>query len=225
MTPLLALGAAFAIALPPALPPSVCTPVPSVDDDLRALWETGQVWGDFFDDVAARRELWVANWGTSAESVAPELVERARAVGGDWRILAIAIDGCSDSVSTLPYVARLFESVPNVDLRVVHPEPAAEVMLNHPTPDGRPATPTFLLLNSEFERVGCLVERPDPLRDRILANPDRLNRAGIYEWKMEWYADDEGRSTVAQMVETLEAASRGEMICAPATDDIPPQAH
>ena len=223
MTTLLALGAALSIATAPAAPVPVCAgSVPAADDDLRSLFESGQSWSAFFDAAEARRELWVENWATS-ESISADAVARAEAAGGTWHILAIAIDGCSDSVNTVPYIARLVQRAHNVDLRIVHPEAGAEVMTAHPTPDGRSATPTFLLLNADFERVGCFVERPDALRDHILANPDGLERMPLYEWKMAWYANDAGSDTVEQMVRTIEAAARGEMICAPATDAIPPQ--
>lgn len=191
-------------------------PGSAVDPELREIYRAGVPWSDFLDAAEARRDLWVENWETSA-ALDPAVVARVEAVGGEWHLLAIAVDGCSDSVSTLPFLARLAEQADNLHLRIVDPETGAALMAAHRTPDGRTATPTFLLLDRSYDRVGCLVERPDRLRDHILENPDGLDRNAIYQWKMAWYAGNAGRDTVEQTAAMIEAAADGEMMCAPVT--------
>lgn len=181
------------------------------DDDLRALYRSGRGYTDFLGQATRRTELWHDNTERAA-AVDPALLARARAVGGTWYFLAVAIDSCSDSVSTIPYLAELVALVDGLDMRVVDPTAGRAIMEAHPTPDGRPATPTVLLLDADFDEAGCFIERPPLLQNLILENPDWSSRQ-VYERKMEWYDRDGGRGTVEAFVEMLEAAAAGRTVC------------
>ena len=214
MTTSLLLSALLSVA-PPSIGPGVCAstpPIPVDPDAYRELWEGGQTWDAFLADAESRRELWLDNWAAS-EGIDPATVERARAAGGSWHVLAVAIDGCSDSVSTIPFLARLAGQVDGLELRIVDSSVGAWVMEENLTPDGRPATPTVVLLSPEFEKRGCFIERPTPLQTRIIENPDGLSQRAIYDFKMEWYDEDAGASTVEEFVEILEAAASGSTRC------------
>lgn len=182
------------------------------DDELRRLYERGRTFHEFRTEAIRRKELWDRNWERSL-TIDPELVRRARAVGGSWRLLAVAADGCSDSVSTIPYMARLAAVVNGLQMRIVDWQAGQAIMESHPTPDGRAATPTVVLLDEDWNEAGCFVERPPELRDWILENPEGLDREALYEAKMEWYDEDAGRQTVETVVRMLEAAARGERVC------------
>ncbi len=115
-------------------------------------------------------------------------------------------------MSTLPYVAKLAEIAPNIELRIVDPERGREVMEAHRTPDGRAATPTFILLDDASTDRGCFVERPSELQTWWLANAsmdsdERVNR------KMEWYDADLGAATLREIVEMIEAAAASAVRC------------
>jgi len=209
-----ALAAALTFVAPPSPVTVACSPdrVPADPDAYRELWDAGQTFDQFLEDAERRRELWLENWATS-EGVDPVQVERARAAGSGWKVLAVAIDGCSDSVNTVPYLGRLASLVEGIDLRVVDSDDGRWIMEDNRTPDGRPATPTFVLLGPEFEKRGCFIERPAPLQTTLIANPDGLEDRSLYEWKMAWYDEDEGVSTVQEFVAILEAAARGETVC------------
>lgn len=194
--------------------PLVCAPeaVGPLDDDLRAMFEQGRSYTDFLDNATRRAELWHGNT-EKAEEIDPALVERARAVGGTWYFLAVAVDACSDSVSTIPYLAELVARVPGLDMRIVDSTVGREIMETHRTPDGRAATPTVLLLDTEYEEAGCFIERPLTLQTWILEN-DELPSDEVFREKMEWYATDSGHETVETFVEMLEAAAAGaEAVC------------
>jgi hypothetical protein len=82
---------------------------PATDSTLVALYERGQDFATFYAAARARRELWVRNWEQGR--VPADALARARALPGRWRILAVALDACSDSVNTIPFLARLAPSV------------------------------------------------------------------------------------------------------------------
>ena len=105
------------------------------DSTLAALYASGQDYRAFLAEAKARREMWVRN--TEQAVIAPDVLATARGLMGKWRILVVAVDGCSDSVNTIPYIAKLVELVPALEMRVVLPGPGAPVMESHRTPDGR----------------------------------------------------------------------------------------
>lgn len=187
--------------------PCATVPVGPVDDELRAIYDQGRPYTDFLGAATRRAELWHGN-SEKAQGLDPALVERARAVGGRWHFLAVAVDSCSDSVSTIPYLAELVARVDGLDMRIVDSTVGRSVMEGHPTPDGRAATPTVLLLDANFEEAGCFIERPLELQTWILENSD-WTRDEVYENKMEWYDEDAGHGTVETFVEMLEAAAAG----------------
>lgn len=207
--------AALLTATPPTLAPALCAPpapVPADPEAYRELWESGRTWDAFLAEAESRRELWLRNWATS-EGIDEAVIERARAVGGTWHVLAVAIDACSDSVSTIPFLARLAELVEGLELRIVDSDAGRWVMEEHPTPDGRAATPTVVLLGPEFDVSGCFIERPTTLQTRILENPEGLGQREIHDFKMGWYEQDRGASTVGEFVDILEAAASGAARC------------
>jgi hypothetical protein len=170
------------------------------------LWEAGSDYATFLEEARGRRDLWVRN--TDRAEVPPGLLQRARAVPGTWRLLVVAFDRCSDSVSTIPYIAALAARLDGVDLRIIPPELGRPIMEDHRTPDGRAATPTVLLLRDDWTPAGAWVERPAELQAWYTANPDGLSHDQRYDRKMAWYDQDGGASTMREIVELLEAASR-----------------
>lgn len=181
-------------------------------DSLKAVYEGGVSFPDFLADAKARKELWISNSEKSA-SIDSALVARARAVPGSWRLLAVAIDGCSDSVNTIPYIGQLVQLVDSLDMRIVNSTIGRSIMEAHPTHDGRAATPTLVLLNSEWQEVGCFIERPTALQMWMAERKDSISSSALQNQKMSWYAEDAGRATIAQIVAMLEAAAEGKPIC------------
>jgi hypothetical protein len=168
-----------------------------------ALYDQGVSWNDFMSGVRARAELWRTNAARAEPS--DEMVRRLRAAGTDLRILVIAIDACSDSVSTVPYLAKLAERA-GVDLRIVNPTLGKAFMEAHRTPDGRAATPTIVLLRGDRE-AGVFVERPGTLQNWYLSEAGQaLGQQERVDRKMSWYDWDRGDSTLLEIVALAEGA-------------------
>lgn len=189
-----------------APPSSAGAQADAADASYSAQWAGGRDYASFYETALGRRSLWVRN--TERAAVPAALLARARAAGGTWHLLAVSIDRCSDSVSTLPYLAALADAVPGLTLRIIPPEgPGREIMESHPTPDGRAATPTVLLLDEGFHEVGAFIERPPALQEWYLDREGALSSNELYAGKMEWYDRDAGESTIAAVVELLESAA------------------
>ena len=195
-----------------AAPASAPLPIRAQSDSLGALFQHGKTWTEFFEGAKSRKETWRDNYANGEP--AAELVERARAVDGTWQVLVVAEDWCGDSANTIPYLVRLVEQVPGLELRIVNSSVGRWVMERYKTPDGRAATPTVVLLDAEGTPNGCFVERPAGLRAWVAENKGKLSDSEFQSGKTAWYQNDRGHSTVTEFVETLESASRGELRCA-----------
>lgn len=171
-------------------------------DSLRDLYASGRTFGAFLEATRSRRDQWHAHYRDAA--VPDSLLARARAVGGTWRILAVAEDWCGDSANTIPYLARLVEGVPGLEMRIVDSRRGRGVMQAHRTPDGRPSTPTVVLFDGAWREVGALVERPTPLVSWVEGHRTGMSSEALHEHIYAWYDEDRGVSTIAQVVTMME---------------------
>ena len=188
-------------------PAGAAPAAPAADSTHRRLFDGGQRFAEFLASAQQRKPQWEQN---AARAAFPDaLVARARAAGGPWKLLVVAVDGCSDSVNTIPYLARLMEQVPGVELRIIGSAAGRAIMEAHRTPDGRGATPTVLLLDADYVERGSWIERPSALQRWILAQKGVLDDAEVFTRKMRWYDEDQGRQTVEEIVALMERASRG----------------
>ncbi len=172
--------------------------------ELEALYRSGVVFDQFLEAADQRREAWRANYADG--SPAAEAVERVRAVGAAAKLLVVAEDWCGDSVHTIPYLARLVEAIDGLEMRIIDSEVGAQLMRQRPTPDGRAATPTVVVLDTDYAEIGSWVERPGVLQDWFLDNEDELSRAELYDRKYAWYAEDAGDKTIDDITALLERA-------------------
>lgn len=186
---------------------------PVIDSTLVALYESGATFESFLESASARRQMWLKNW---EEGVVPaDVLADARALPGRWRLLVVAVDGCSDSVNTIPYLARLVSQVPSLEMRIVLPEPGRPVQESHRTPDGRAATPTVVLLDAEGRDAGCWVERPAVLQEMAITARAADKTEEFIRGKQGWYDMDAGASTVREVVAMIAAAVAGSPTCTP----------
>ncbi len=128
---------------------------------------------------------------------------------GKLRILVVTEYGCSDSANSVPVLARLVESAPNLEMRLVNAATGRRWMEKHRTPDGRTATPTVLVLDDEFRVRSAWIEQPKELQAFWLPIIARKESGARFEEKMAWYKKDEGRAIMRELVEAIEAAASG----------------
>lgn len=206
---MLALTLAGVLLLAP--PSCTATSGAAPSDSLERLHASGRTFTEFLRTATARRDAWTGNYAAVALDGA--LVARARAVPGRWRLLAVLEDSCGDSANTIPWVAQLVDSVPGLELRIVNSREGRFVMERHRTPDGRAATPTVVLLDSQGREAGCFIERPLALQAWVARNKPRMGSAEFLDAKYAWYRADAGRETVREIVELLESAAVGTPRC------------
>lgn len=181
------------------------------DSALLSLYQSGQTFPDFLAAAKARREGWLRL--ADSARVSEGLLARARAVGGTWRLLVVAIDACGDSMNSVPYLARLASSVPGMELRIVLPRAGRPVQEAHKSVDGRNATPTIVLLDADGNDRGCIVELPRQIRMWAHSVRGKVSADSLHAGIRLFYEANRGEAIVTEAVEMLEAARAGRMLC------------
>jgi hypothetical protein len=176
---------------------------PAADPDYQGFYNKGITFAEFLDRARARRDEWHQRYNDA--TVTPDLVTRMRALPDHRLILAVAEDWCSDSVNTVPYIARLVDGAPErLSLRIIDSRAGRPVMNAHRTPDGRAATPTIVVLREDGEVLGSWAERPSTAQRWFLELRKTVAHDPLHERLMNWYAEDAGRTTLAEIAALLE---------------------
>ena len=166
------------------------------DSDADRLFAAGMTWDAFAAGIQAQRDLWPkvsANAHVSADAV-----DGLRRIREGLRFLVVAEDWCPDSANVVPYVAELARAA-DVPLRIVDRTAGRPVMLRHRTTDGRPATPTIVVLRHAND-AGAWVERPALLQRWFLSMSTDPDSARQFANRQSWYDADQGRTAVEELV-------------------------
>ena len=136
--------------------------VPLQQASYEDLYKSGLTYSGFMEEAEDQHEEWQENY--ARDHVALEMTPSAREIPGNWRLLIVGEDWCSDSVNTIPYIAKLVEGTDGLDMRIVDSKERRWVMEAHPTLDGRPATPTVIVLNEDGRRSAAGASAPQSYR-------------------------------------------------------------
>ena len=173
---------------------------PDAAPDYAGTYAKGVTFAQFLESAEELRDEWKENYASA--KVEDSSLTRAKALKGQWRLLIVAEDWCHDSANTVPYLARLADAAPDtIALRIVHKSEAEAVTAAHRTPDGRQATPTVVVLDADGGVKGTLIERPAALWEYTKVHWKRDERR-------QWYADDQGRHAVAEILDIIEGATK-----------------
>jgi thiol-disulfide isomerase/thioredoxin len=158
----------------------------------------------YLGSVTKYAEMWQALYRTS--TVSAEAIERMRAVTPSVRILVLSEDWCSDCFSTVPLIARLAEAA-GVDLRVLARDENLDLIDAHLT-SGTRSIPVIMALDANFHVQSWWGPRPAALQRWYRSEGLFLQSSERSRKKRAWYARDRGKSAVAEVLETVERASR-----------------
>jgi len=173
---------------------------PDAAPDYAGTYAKGITFAQFLESAEELKSEWKDNYAEA--KVEEASLARAKALKGQWRLLIVAEDWCHDSVNTVPYLAKLADASPDtIAVRIVHKSEAEAVTTAHRTPDGRQATPTVVVLDADGGVKGTLIERPAALWEYTKEHWKR-------EERRQWYADDQGRHAVAEILDIIEGATK-----------------
>lgn len=170
----------------------------------RARWDAAPRFPEYLALVVKNAELWQGVYRMAV--VSPDAIERLRQLPGEWRLLALSEDWCSDCVSCLPVIARLAERS-GIDLAVLGRDANPDIMDAHLSSGAR-SIPTVAILDPEGRRRAWWGPRPSPLHRWMRNEGLFLPTTEQGRRKRAWYARDRGRTVVKEIVEAIERAAR-----------------
>lgn len=167
----------------------------------KARYCDGEAFADFMARPSTNHELWV---GIAHRVTIPlEISARVEALGGHWHLLVLSEDWCGDAVNIVPIVAKLAESVSNVDLRILARDQNLDIMDSHLTGTSR-SIPIVILLNKKFEECGWWGPRPRALQKWVTEEGMLLPKQDRYREIRAFYARDRGLTILEEVVGMLE---------------------
>jgi hypothetical protein len=192
-----------ATAAVPLRTPVAAPPRPLRTLDYSSFYAQGISFLEFLDRARMLRDEWRDNYDHA--TIDDEALARARALKSQWQLLVVADDSCHDSVNTVPYLAKLAELVPEkLSMRIVTSDVGQAVKDAHQTSDGRAATPTIVVLDSQGALKGVFIERPAALLRYIEEHGQGLYPDQVRDLRHRWYAEDKGRHAVTEILDIME---------------------
>jgi hypothetical protein len=167
-------------------------------------YERAPTFEQYLEGVERNRELWHAVYDRA--QVPEEIVTTARAAGVGWRLLALAEDWCGDAVNTLPVIARLAREV-GWDLRVLPRDQNPDLMDAHLTNGRSRSIPVVIVYDERFREVGWWGPRPEAIQRWILSEGLAMPSPERYKVVRRWYAQDRGRTALAELLQVLGRAA------------------
>ena len=87
---------------------------------------------------------------------------------GPWTVLA---EGwCGDGANSIPYLARLVEALPGIEMRILFRDQNPDLMDEHLTGETR-GIPVVMILDGDFREVVWWGPRPAPLQEILSLIP------------------------------------------------------
>ncbi|PAP76301.1 thioredoxin family protein [Rubrivirga marina] len=171
----------------------------------QADWERAAPYIDWLDAADELEDLWAS--ATARAVVSEDLVARAEAVPGEWKLIVLSEDWCLDATSTIPPVAALAAAASNLDLRVLDRDDNLELMDEHLTNGTARSIPIVIVLDGGGVERAWWGPRPADLQAWFYGDGQEMEKEDRYRELRKWYARDRGQTTVREIVELLEEVS------------------
>ena len=188
------IAVALALLLSLAPPAHLSPAAPAADE---ALFRTGVAFADFVAAARSRpREL---DGQHERAHVPADLRRRFAAVPGRWHLLVVAEAWCLDSANTVPYLARLAEQAPNVELRMVARRSAGRSWTPTAPPTGAPRRPR-LSCSTRGSARPALRRAAGAARRVVGQDGASISSAELHARVASWDDWDRGDTTMAEVV-------------------------
>lgn len=173
----------------------------SIGLSLRDRFFAGLTFGEVLARPKDNAALWDALYRKAA--ISPEIAARLRNARGQWHFLVLNEDWCGDSVNILPYVARLADSHPGIELRVLGRDDNPDLMNAHLTSASK-SIPVVIVYDEDFNEIGWWGPRPRDLQEWVVTEGLALPKPDRYRNIRAWYARDRGATIVSEILSIIE---------------------
>src|ERR1044071_8895853 len=101
----------------------------------RERYDNALTFEQYLPTVQKYPDLWAAVYAHA--EMPDDIVQRVRALEGQWHLLVLSEDWCGDAVNIVPLVAKLAEVADNVDVRIFGRDGNPDIMSAHLTGGAR----------------------------------------------------------------------------------------
>lgn len=176
-----------------------------------ADWQKAATYPEYLDAAEEFVELWTRNYERAR--LPEDLVARAEAVPGEWKLLVLTEDWCIDAVTTIPTLAAFAEAASNLDLRVLARDENLDLMDEHLTNGRSRSIPVVIVLDGQGNERGWWGPRPADLQAWYMGDEAQaLDNDDRYRELRKWYSRDRGQTTIAEVLALVEKAGGGGIV-------------
>ena len=124
--------------------------------DLEERFRRGVAFEEFIEGADARQMM---QWSYDNTTLTNGQLEMLRGLERKMNLLVVAAVWCPDSQANVPVMARMADSTPMIDMRIISRDDNEDLMQEHLT-NGGMRIPLCLMLSQDFYLVERWAERP-----------------------------------------------------------------
>ena len=175
-----------------------------LDNLLRQGKTTGTNQSESMVNYATLNERRMKKWDKIGKII-PELMDKLVSIDQKMTWLVVTEGWCGDADQNLPFLKKMAELNPNIDLRFVLRDENLPLIDAFLTNGGR-SIPKLIALDSELSVLGTWGPRPEPVQKAFLENKVSQERTGkeFTEYLHLWYAKDKGITLQGEILAILD---------------------
>lgn len=169
----------------------------------ETTWDIAPTLDEFVAMPIQNAELWRTT--TRLARLAPDAEVRARSLVSPARLLVLLEDWCGDAMYTMPFLQRIVDANPLLEMRVLQRDQHETLMASHMSGTAR-SVPVVMLFDADGIERAWWGPRPSPLQEWMLRDGLTMEKPLRYKGVRTWYARDRGVTTVDELLTMLERA-------------------
>jgi len=175
-----------------------------LDNLLQQGKTTGTNQSESMVNYATLNERRMKKWDKIGKII-PELMDKLMSIDQKMTWLVVTEGWCGDAAQNLPFLKKMAELNPNIDLRFVLRDENLPLIDAFLTNGGR-SIPKLIALDSELSVLGTWGPRPEPVQKAFLENKVSQERTGkeFTEYLHLWYAKDRGITLQGEILAILD---------------------
>lgn len=169
------------------------------ESEVERLFSAGETFDEFLRQDTVNQKIWRANYERAGAVIEENMARLGRSTK-HWNLLVIAEAWCSDSYFAVPTLARLEAETENVTVRIVDRTQVSDSLWEEHLTGGRRAIPVVIVLDSDFNVRGRLLERPVALKEFIVRQPEEISPDSLGSNVRAWREQDDARSVIREIM-------------------------
>ena len=153
----------------------------------KKRFEQGMTASEYVAQMTMNKERLLAS--LQSATLAPREAGVLERLAGTRHILVITEDWCGAAIASLPYVMKLVEGAPHVDLRIFLRDENPDLMDQFLKDGQHRSIPVFAFFDENMNEVARLIERPGKITEQLEKKMLEVRRSMRAENLAQWRQD------------------------------------